>query len=120
MHGRALAILTLLFALRVLGQALVVFFSVTWLPPSNWLLGCAGPASLLADLIVLARYPMNNRASMRLWTHLKRHMIDRWRKRNPPRSLQSGPIRRVDITPDGAKKIFPSVGYHERTASVIP
>jgi len=30
--GRILAVLTLLFALRVLGQALVAFFSVRWLP----------------------------------------------------------------------------------------
>ena len=40
MHGPALAILTLLFALRVLGQALVVFFSVGWLPSTeHWFSG---------------------------------------------------------------------------------
>jgi hypothetical protein len=32
MHGPLLALLTLLFALRVLGQSLVAFFGVTWLP----------------------------------------------------------------------------------------
>ena len=31
-HGRVLALLTLLFFLRVLGQALVAFFGVAWLP----------------------------------------------------------------------------------------
>ena len=35
MHGRVLALLTLLFFLRVLGQALVEFFTVDWLPSSE-------------------------------------------------------------------------------------
>jgi hypothetical protein len=35
MQHPVLAILTLLFALRVLGQALVVFFSVDWLPATE-------------------------------------------------------------------------------------
>ena len=34
--GRLLVVLTLLFALRVLGQALVAFFSVRWLPSMAW------------------------------------------------------------------------------------
>jgi hypothetical protein len=34
-HGPVLAILTLLSALRILGQALVVFFSVDWLPATE-------------------------------------------------------------------------------------
>ncbi len=40
MHGPLLALLTLLFALRVLGQALVAFFGVTWLPAmEQWFSG---------------------------------------------------------------------------------
>jgi hypothetical protein len=42
------------------------------------------------------------------------------KKRNPhPELTQAGPIRRVDIAPDGARKSS-SLGYHERTASAIP
>jgi hypothetical protein len=56
MHGRALAILTLLFALRVLGQALVVFFSVDWLPPTErWFSGLIRyPVLLGIQLVMLA------------------------------------------------------------------
>jgi hypothetical protein len=56
MHGRALAILTLLFALRVLGQALVVFFSVGWLPPTEqWFSGLIRyPILLGIQLVMLA------------------------------------------------------------------
>jgi hypothetical protein len=55
MHGPALAILTLLFALRVLGQALVVFFSVDWLPPERWFSGLIRYPILLAiQLVMLA------------------------------------------------------------------
>ena len=56
MHGRALAILTLLFALRVVGQALVVFFSVGWLPPTaHWFSGLIRyPILLGIQLIMLA------------------------------------------------------------------
>ncbi|HEX6438902.1 MAG TPA: hypothetical protein VF182_17330 [Candidatus Binatia bacterium] len=56
MHGPALAILTLLFALRVLGQALVVFFSVDWLPPSeHWFSGLIPyPILLGVQLVMLA------------------------------------------------------------------
>ena len=56
MHGRALAILTLLFALRVLGQALVVFFSVGWLPPTeHWFSGLIRyPILLGIQLVMLA------------------------------------------------------------------
>jgi hypothetical protein len=56
MHGPALAILTLLFALRVLGQALVVFFSVGWLPPTeHWSSGLIRyPILLGIQLVMLA------------------------------------------------------------------
>ncbi len=56
MHGPTLAILTLLFALRVLGQALVVFFSVTWLPPTeHWFSGLIRyPILLGIQLVMLA------------------------------------------------------------------
>jgi len=54
MHGRALAILTLLFALRVLGQALVVFFSVDWLPDTeHWFSGVIRYPILLAIQAVM-------------------------------------------------------------------
>jgi hypothetical protein len=54
MHGPALAILTLLFALRVLGQALVVFFSVDWLPPSErWFSGVIRYPILLSIQLVM-------------------------------------------------------------------
>src|SRR5437762_13967329 len=44
-----LAFLTLLFFLRVLGQALVVFFSVTWLPSvEQWASGLIPYPTLLA------------------------------------------------------------------------
>jgi hypothetical protein len=47
MHGRVLALLTALFALRVVGQALVEFFAVDWLPPSDaWASGLI-PYSIL-------------------------------------------------------------------------
>ena len=56
MHGRTLAILTLLFALRVLGQALVVFFSVGWLPSTeHWFSGLIRyPILLGIQLVMLA------------------------------------------------------------------
>jgi hypothetical protein len=56
MHGRALAILTLLFALRILGQALVVFFSVGWLPATeHWFSGLIRyPILLGIQLVMLA------------------------------------------------------------------
>jgi len=39
-HGAVLALLTLLFFFRVLGQALVVFFSLSWLPSTeHWASG---------------------------------------------------------------------------------
>ena len=54
MHGTALAILTLLFALRVLGQALVVFFSVDWLPPmERWFSGVIRYPILLSIQLVM-------------------------------------------------------------------
>jgi hypothetical protein len=62
-HGPVLAFLTLLFFLRVLGQALVVFFSVSWLPsapfsffsPSTeqWASGLIPYPTLLATQVVL-------------------------------------------------------------------
>ena len=55
LHGRVLALLTLLFSLRVLGQALVVFFSVDWLPSSEeWASGLIPyPALLAIQLVIL-------------------------------------------------------------------
>jgi len=56
MHGPVLAILTLLFALRVLGQALVVIFSVDWLPSTEqWFSGLIRyPILLGIQLVMLA------------------------------------------------------------------
>jgi hypothetical protein len=56
MHGPVLAILTLLFALRVLGQALVVFFYIDWLPSSEqWFSGLIRyPILLCIQLVMLA------------------------------------------------------------------
>ncbi|HVO95133.1 MAG TPA: hypothetical protein VMT22_19920 [Terriglobales bacterium] len=49
MHGPILALLTLLFFLRVLGQVLVAFFSVSWLPEMNqWFSGLIPYPALLA------------------------------------------------------------------------
>lgn len=55
MHGPVLAFLTLLFLLRVLGQALVVFFSVDWLPATeHWFSGLIPyPILLSVQLIML-------------------------------------------------------------------
>ena len=54
MHARALAILTVLFALRVLGQALVVFFRVDWLPGTeHWFSGVIRYPVLLAVHLVM-------------------------------------------------------------------
>src|SRR5918999_1564162 len=54
MHARALAILTFLFALRVLGQALVVFFRVDWLPGTeHWFSGVIRYPVLLAVQLVM-------------------------------------------------------------------
>ncbi|HEX6173501.1 MAG TPA: hypothetical protein VF089_05760 [Candidatus Binatia bacterium] len=54
MHGPALAILTFLFALRVLGQALVVFFRVDWLPGTeHWFSGVFRYPVLLAIQLVM-------------------------------------------------------------------
>ena len=54
MHGAALAILTFLFALRVLGQALVVFFRVDWLPGTeHWFSGVIRYPVLLAIQLVM-------------------------------------------------------------------
>jgi hypothetical protein len=53
-HGAVLAFLTLLFFLRVLGQALVVFFSVSWLPSTEqWASGLIPYPTLLATQVVL-------------------------------------------------------------------
>ena len=56
MHGRILALLTLLFALRVLGQALVAFFSIRWRPAmEQWFSGVIPyPALLIIQLIMLS------------------------------------------------------------------
>jgi hypothetical protein len=55
MHGPILALLTFLFALRVLGQALVAYFGVTWLPAmEHWFSGViAYPILLLIQLLML-------------------------------------------------------------------
>ena len=60
MHGRLLALLTGLFALRVVGQTLVEFFAVDWLPPSKaWASGVIPYSILLpmqlAMLVVMVR-----------------------------------------------------------------
>jgi len=55
MHGPFLALLTLLFACRVLGQALVGFFGVTWLPATEqWFSGLIPyPTLLIIQLLML-------------------------------------------------------------------
>jgi hypothetical protein len=54
MHGRVLAVLILLFFVRVLGQALDVFFSVSWLPSSDqWASSLIPYPTLLAIQVVL-------------------------------------------------------------------
>jgi hypothetical protein len=55
MHGPVLGFLTGLFLLRVLGQALVVFFSVRWLPASeHWFSGLIPYPALLVIQLILA------------------------------------------------------------------
>ena len=63
-HGPVLAALTLLFGLRVFGQALVAFFSVTWLPSmEQWHSGLIRYPVLfaiqLAMLIVMSKLSMD-------------------------------------------------------------
>ena len=55
MHGPLLALLTTLFAVRVLGHALVAIFGVTWLPPmQRWFSGLIPyPALLIIQLLML-------------------------------------------------------------------
>lgn len=54
MHGPILALLTLLFFLRVLGQLLVAFFSVSWLPEMHqWFSGLIPYPALLAIQLVM-------------------------------------------------------------------
>jgi uncharacterized protein len=54
MHGPTLAFLTLLFFVRVLSQALVAFFGVTWLPAmAHWYSGLIPYPTLLATQIVM-------------------------------------------------------------------
>lgn len=55
MHGPLLALLTLLFALRVLGQALVAFVGVAWLPVmEQWFSGLIPyPTLLIIQLLML-------------------------------------------------------------------
>jgi hypothetical protein len=54
MHGPILTFLTTLFFLRVLGQALVAFFSVSWLPAmQQWFSGLIPYPVLLTIQIVM-------------------------------------------------------------------
>jgi len=55
MHGPLLALITALFAGRVLGQALVAFVGVTWLPPMQmWFSGVIPyPALFIIQLLLL-------------------------------------------------------------------
>jgi len=55
MHGPLLALLTFIFALRVLGQALAAVFGVAWLPAmEQWFSGLIPyPALLLIQLLML-------------------------------------------------------------------
>ena len=54
MHGLVLALLTSLFFLRVLGQALVEFFSVGWLPSTeSWTSGLIPYSFLLTIQMVM-------------------------------------------------------------------
>jgi len=54
MHGPVLVFLTLLFFLRVLGQALVVFFSVGWLPATEqWFSGLIPYPTLLGIQLIM-------------------------------------------------------------------
>ena len=54
MHGLVLALLTSLFCLRVLGQALVGFFSVGWLPSTEaWASGLIPYSFLLTIQMVM-------------------------------------------------------------------
>jgi hypothetical protein len=54
-HGTILAFLTLLFALRILGQLLVALFDVGWLPPmEQWFSGVIPyPLLLVIQLLML-------------------------------------------------------------------
>lgn len=53
-HGPVLAFLALLFCLRVSGQALVVFFSVSWLPSDEqWASGLIPYPTLLAIQVIM-------------------------------------------------------------------
>jgi hypothetical protein len=55
MHGPILAFLTALFSLRVLGQALVVYASVSWLPATeDWASGLIPyPILLIIQIVML-------------------------------------------------------------------
>ena len=54
LHGRILALLTALFALRVIGQCIVELYSVEWLPASPaWASGLIPYPMLLAIQIVM-------------------------------------------------------------------
>lgn len=58
-YGKVLGFLTLLFFLRVLGQALVAFLSVTWLPAmGQWYSGVIPYPSLLAIQLVMLLFMM--------------------------------------------------------------
>ena len=66
MHGPILALLTALFFLRVLGQALVVFLSIDWLPANDhWASGLIPYPVLLA--IQLVMLPVMIKISLDIW-----------------------------------------------------
>lgn len=66
MHGSILAFLTLLFALRVLGQMLVAFLGVAWLPSmEQWFSGLIPYPALLA--IQLAMLFVMGEISRQIW-----------------------------------------------------
>ena len=55
MHGPVLGLLTALFLLRLLGQALVVFFAVDWLPANeHWYSGLIPYPILLPIQLIMA------------------------------------------------------------------
>ena len=68
MHGPILAFLTFLFALRVLGQMLVGFFGVAWLPSmEQWFSGLIPYPALLGIQLVMLFIMV--KISNQIWRH---------------------------------------------------